>query len=137
MRVIFRFTLPIRLFFSFVVFIGVSGLVNAQTPDPQKIIGSWAMVNPPERFLVSEVLVQFTADKKMKVATTVKDKRLDKKDTISEEATYTIEGKKLEIIFTKRNGDKVTKTETIESLSDDKLVTVNQKNQKTEFKKVK
>ena len=99
--------------------------------NKDKIVGNWELVKTDEPLPPGiKILVNFTKDGKMKVTATFMGM------TKEQEGTYTVEGNKL--MTTQKQGTVEKKdTDTIKTLDDKSLITVNAKGEKTEFKRAK
>jgi uncharacterized protein (TIGR03066 family) len=99
--------------------------------NKEKIIGNWELVKTDEPLPPGiKIIVNFGKDGKMKVTATFMGMTRD------QEGMYEVKGDKLET--TQKQGDKEKKeTDTIQTLDDKQLITINAKKQKTEFKRVK
>jgi uncharacterized protein (TIGR03066 family) len=95
--------------------------------NADKIVGTWKLVKTPRGAVPPGLSVLATFDKDGKV--TVKSSFMDKND--SKSGTYKVDGKKLTI---KLEGEK-EETETIKTLDDKELVTVDAKGKESGFKK--
>lgn len=99
--------------------------------NKEKIVGTWELVKTEEPIPDGvKVVVNFGKDGKMKVTATFMGK------TQEQEGTYKVEGDKLQTTQKQGNMEK-KETDTIKALDDKQMVTVNEKGQKTEFKRVK
>ena len=99
--------------------------------NKEKIVGNWELVKTEEPLPPGiKVVVNFSKDGKMKLTATIMGMTRD------QEGTYKVEGDKLHTA--QKQGDKEMKeTDTIKTLDDKQLITVNAKGQKTEFKRAK
>ena len=99
--------------------------------NKEKIVGNWELVKTEEPLPPGiKLVVNFSKDGKMKVTATIMGMTRD------QEGTYKVEGDKLHTA--QKQGDKEKKeTDTIKTLDDKQLITVNAKGQKTEFKRAK
>jgi uncharacterized protein (TIGR03066 family) len=99
--------------------------------NKEKIVGNWELVKTEEPLPPGiKLVVNFSKDGKMKVTATIMGMTRD------QEGTYKVEGDKLHTA--QKQGDKEMKeTDTIKTLDDKQLITVNAKGQKTEFKRAK
>lgn len=99
---------------------------SGKKSNADKIVGSWKIVKAPEPLPAGITLVAtFGKDGKL----TLKATPADKRDT--QRGTYKVDGNKLTI---KLEGQK-EETETIKTLDDKKLVTVDSQGKESEFEK--
>jgi uncharacterized protein (TIGR03066 family) len=110
--------------------LGLTLVGTAGTDNAKKIVGHWVAVKADEKGLPKGAKVEFTKDGKLKIHVEVGGKSFDI------EGTYKVKGNKL---YTKATfmGETKEDTDTIKSLSDDRLVTVDSKGVVVEFQRVK
>ncbi len=114
----------------------VSGPAAAQekkkdNANKEKIVGNWEVVKTEEPIPAGAKLVlTFTKDGKLTITATLMGQ------TQKDERRYEVKGDKIESVR-KEGGVEKKETDTIKTLDDKQLITVNAKGQKTEFKRVK
>jgi uncharacterized protein (TIGR03066 family) len=100
----------------------------AEASNKEKIIGVWEIVkgggNVPKG-----ATFEFTKDGKLKINATVEGQ------TISLDATYSVEGDKLKTAVPGPGGQKVEDTDTIQKLTDTEMILKDSKGKVVEFKK--
>jgi uncharacterized protein (TIGR03066 family) len=115
--------------------VSVSAL--AQAPEPKdtekKLLGKWQLVKSSKGDLPSGLVatIHFEKDNKVKMHIELADKKQD----VS--ATWKLDGMKLTVEYTDGPPKGKTETMTIKKLTDEELVTVDEKDVTEEFKKVK
>lgn len=105
--------------------------------DRDKIVGTWQLIKSGGRRPSEKIVFQFTKDGKLKITRTYQGlAKTGKKvtQTHTDEATYRIEGNKLTVAF-KVKGKEQKGTGTIQSLTDKKLVTIDEEGREDEFEK--
>jgi uncharacterized protein (TIGR03066 family) len=99
---------------------------SREKSNADKIVGSWKLVKAPEPLPAGITLVAtFGKDGKLTLKATPADKRE------TERGTYKVDGNKLTIKLEGQNEE----TETIKTLDDKKLVTVDSQGKESEFEK--
>lgn len=100
--------------------------------DPAKLVGKWEIsktedTNAPPKGTV----IEFTKDNKITMTAELDGKKIEFA------GTYKVDGDKLTIKMSLPGGKDVEDTDTIQSLTDDKLVTVDKEKKTTELTKKK
>lgn len=103
---------------------------EAKKIDAAKLVGKWEMVKGPDE-LPKGTTVEMTKDGKLIVVIDIDGKKLD----IS--GTYKVEGDKFSHKIKGPDGGEHEDTDTITTLTDDKLVLVDKDKKESEWKKVK
>ena len=99
--------------------------------DPAKFVGKWEVTKSEVPNLTGST-VEFTKDGKLTVMATIEGK---KEEFIG---TYTVDGDKLKVTLKPKDGGKEnTDTDTIKSVTDDKIVLVDKEKKETELTKKK
>jgi len=111
------------------VFVGTTSA--ADKIDAGKLVGKWQLTKSADPGAPKEATVEFTKDNKVTMTFKLNDKDI----TLS--GTYKVDGDKLTIKATLPNGGETDDTDTIKTLTDDTLVTVDKEKKETEFKKKK
>jgi len=111
----------------------LSPSINAleeKADNAKKIVGTWELTKTESPDLKdAKVTVVFAKDGKLRVTVEVKDMK------VVMNGTYKVDGDKLKTTI--KEGDKEqSETDTIKTLTEDKLVTVDKKKQTDEFKRV-
>jgi len=95
--------------------------------DPKKLVGKWEQVKPEK----PKIVVEYTADGKLKGAITIEDKE------ITVEGTYKLDGNKLTMTSKIMGEKEQTRTVTITKLTDEELEGETDTGMKSSFKRIK
>jgi uncharacterized protein (TIGR03066 family) len=112
-----------------VVFVGPS--VAADKVDAAKLVGMWALTKSADAEAPKDATVEFTKDNKVTITFKANDKE------IKLEGTYKVDGDKLTVKLSVPGGKDNEDTDTIKTLTDEKLVLVDKQNKENEFTKKK
>lgn len=108
-----------------------AGVASADTKiDAAKIVGKWEITKTTGEAPKGAV-VEFKKDNKVAISIELNGKKLDL------EGTYKVDGDKLSVKIKFMDMESPEETDTIKSLTDDELVTVDKEKKETTFKKKK
>ena len=99
--------------------------------DPTKLVGKWELTKSTDPMAPKGALVEFTKDNKVIITLTISGKE-DKYD-----GSYKVDGDKLSVKLNDPAEKDKEDTDTIKSLTDDKLLLVDKDNKENEFTKKK
>jgi len=99
--------------------------------DATKLVGKWELTKSTDPKAPKGAIVEFTKDNKVNIMAEVEGMKLEFG------GTYKIEGDKLTVKLSFGGGKDNEDTDTIQSLSDDKLVLIDKDKQTNEFSKKK
>lgn len=112
-----------------VVVVGTSNA--ADKVDPAKLVGTWELAKSDEENAPKGATIEFTKDNKIIIAFDANGKE------IKLEGTYKVDGDKLTVKLSLPGGKDNEDTDTIKTLTDDKLVLVDKSNKTNEFARKK
>jgi uncharacterized protein (TIGR03066 family) len=113
--------------FALAVLVANPARAAEKATNKEKIVGTWEVTKSGSD-LPEGATIEFTKDGKLTINIKDKDK------TITVKGTYTVDGDKL-MVVTNFEDKEHKETITIKSLTDKKLVTVDEKKKEDEFKK--
>ena len=99
--------------------------------DGGKLVGKWEVTKAPEDSVPKGAVIEFTKDGKVKVALEYNAKKFNM------EGTYKVDGEKLQTKIKDPSGTEIDDTDTIKTLTDDKVVLVGKEGKEVELTKVK
>lgn len=99
--------------------------------DPAKLVGKWELSRSTDKDAPKGAVVEFTKDNKVLITLDVNGKefKLD--------GTYRVNGDKLMVKMADPAGKEQEETDTIRTLTDDKMVLIDKDNKENEFTKKK
>ena len=110
----------------------VGGGRAADKIDPAKLVGKWEITKTEDETAPKGAVVEFTKDKKVTLTIDAGGKKVELG------GTYKVDADKLTVTFkAPDSGKESSDTDTIKSLTDDKLVLVDNKGKATEFARKK
>jgi uncharacterized protein (TIGR03066 family) len=110
------------------------GMANAEDKkvDAAKIVGKWELTKSDSGNAPKGAIVEFTKDNKLAITIDVGGKKVELA------GTYKIDGDKLTVTIKSPDGGKdESDTDTIKTLTDEKIVLVDKEKKETEFTKKK
>ena len=99
--------------------------------DPAKLVGKWDLSKSSDPKAPKNATVEFTKDNKVKVIADVDGTKLEFG------GTYKVDGDKLTVKLSFGEGKDTEDTDTIQSLTDEKLILVDKEKKQNEFTKKK
>lgn len=118
----------------------VAGGVRAQDKDAKKddkkvdaakLVGKWELTKSTDAGAPKGAIVEFTKDMKLKISIEFNGKNLDL------DGTYKVDGDKLTVTIKSPDGKEDSDTDTIKSLTDEKVVLLDKEGKETELTKKK
>ena len=114
-----------------VALVFVGSAPAADKVDPAKLVGKWELTKSADESAPKGAVVEFTKDNKVSITFDANGKE------IKLEGTYKVDGDKLTVKISFPGGKDNEDTDTIKTLTDEKLVTVDKEKKENEFTKKK
>jgi uncharacterized protein (TIGR03066 family) len=112
-----------------VVFIGPAAA--ADKVDAAKLVGKWELTKSSDENAPKGAMVEFTKDNKVTITFNANGKE------VKLEGTYKVDGDKLTVKLSFPGGKDNEDTDTVKSLTDEKLVLIDKEKKENEFTKKK
>ena len=112
-----------------VVFVGPA--VAADKVDAAKLVGKWELTKAGDENAPKGAMVDFTKDNKVTITFNANGKE------VKLDGTYKVDGDKLTVKLSFPGGKDNEDTDTVKSLTDDKLVLIDKEKKENEFTKKK
>lgn len=120
-----------KILASIVTLVIFAGVASADTKiDAAKIVGKWEITKTTGD-APKGAIIEFKKDNKIAISIELNGKKVDL------EGTYKVDGDKLSVKISFMGMESPEETDTIKSLSDEELVTVDKEKKETTFKKKK
>jgi uncharacterized protein (TIGR03066 family) len=121
---------------AFAAVVVLAGMSQAQDKDkkidPAKLVGKWELTKSESENAPKGALIEFTKDNKLMITIDANGKKFELS------GTYKVDGDKLTVTIKSPDGGKdESDTDTIKSLSDEKLVLIDKEKKETELTKKK
>ena len=113
------------------VVVVVGGVRADDKIDEKKLVGKWELTKSDDENAPKGAVIEFTKDNKLTVTIEFNGKELKLN------GTYKVDGNKLTVKLTSPDGKEEEDTDTVKSLTDEKLVLVDKKDKTTELTKKK
>ena len=121
----------VAAFAAVVVFVGFVSAEDKKV-DAAKLVGKWELTKSESGNAPKGAIVEFTKDNKLSITIDVGGKKVELT------GTYKVDGNKLTVTIKNPDGGKdESDTDTIKSLTDEKIVLVDKDKKETEFMKKK
>lgn len=119
--------------------VAVAAAADEKAVDKDKLIGAWKLAKSGGKAATENVVIEYTKDGKLKIVMTAppglaKGGKKAAAQTFTVEGTYKVEKDKITVAL-KQGGREQKGTATVKTLTDKKLVMVDEKGKEDEFEK--